>query len=490
MTRIALRHSGLASRLAACRRVRPSPARPRAAATQPNTAASLPAFVEAAGGDASGVAVRASGAALGYSLVAARPAKAGDTLVSLPRSLLLADGAPGAALPPPQEAGLTALQAAVPPELWGGRLAVRLLAHRAAGEASIFAPYLAALPTGFSVPLFFSREAVDAAREYAPFHAQIVKRAAWVSSFARDHLDVPARTAALSRAGGADPLAGVTVDAGGLGWALAAVTSRAFAVAGASASAPRALLPLIDMANHAPHPTASVAPGPGGGVTLRAEVDVVEGAPITLSYGALSSEEFLGDYGFLPPDAAASDSVVLRLDGLLDVAAEMAGMTGSEAPVPAAWRAAARASLGPPPAAGVRMMAQPPFVDSRLLAEARISAARDAVDLRGRDGAALGDPNKPLAPALEARALRTLAAAALVSLGSMGTPADADRAALAEGRLPADVAAIVEVRVSKKNALSAAARGLAEAAPAAEKGSGACTPAKTRPAKPKGRGFG
>lgn len=46
------------------------------------------------------------------------------------------------------------------------------------------------------------------------------------------------------------------------GWALAVVTSRAFRVAGPTA--PAALLPLIDMANHSFQPNCEVVPVPGG----------------------------------------------------------------------------------------------------------------------------------------------------------------------------------------------------------------------------------
>ena len=147
-----------------------------AAAASPDTAADLPRWVADGGGDAAGVAVRVAGAALGYELVAARSAAQGDVLVSLPRSLLLSDASPAAALPPPREAALRALQAAVPPELWGGRLALRLLGHRAWGAASPFHPYVAALPVGFATPLFFSAAAVVALREYAPAHASLKEK--------------------------------------------------------------------------------------------------------------------------------------------------------------------------------------------------------------------------------------------------------------------------------------------------------------------------
>lgn len=56
----------------------------------------------------------------------------------------------------------------MPEELWGGRLALALLAHRAAGGSSPFASYVAHLPRGFpGVPMFFSREAIEAI-DYPP----------------------------------------------------------------------------------------------------------------------------------------------------------------------------------------------------------------------------------------------------------------------------------------------------------------------------------
>jgi hypothetical protein len=66
----------------------------------------------------------------------------------------------------------------VPEELWGGRLALALLAQRASGGASPFAPYVSALPRGFpGVPMFFSREAIEAI-DYPPVVEQVGDEAA------------------------------------------------------------------------------------------------------------------------------------------------------------------------------------------------------------------------------------------------------------------------------------------------------------------------
>jgi len=190
------------------------------------------------------------------------------------------------------------------------------------------------------------------------------------------------------------------------------------------------------------------------------------------------------------------DAVSLRLDGLLDAAAELATHKAdvAAAAARAPWRRAAAASLGPPPAAGVRLLASSPHADGRLLAEARILAAGGADELRGRDAASLRDPARPLPPASESRALRTLAAAAVMTLGSFPTPADADRAALAGGGLPADVAAAIAVRLAAKDCVDAAARGLGKAAVAAAaakkevKEAGGSPPAPRRAGG--GKGFG
>lgn len=187
----------------------------------------------------------------------------------------------------------------------------QLLAQRLAGPDSVFAPYVSALPIGVAgVPMFFPRPALDAL-EYPPVVEQVKRRGRWLSRFSQDVLAKLPGTAD-------DPFGGVTVDINSLGaslasdvrcpmriaqsprkalgrscfsamyacvmclaefpgppaagWALAVVTSRAFRVAGPTA--PAALLPLIDMANHSFTPNAEVVPTPGGGVAMVAKTKV------------------------------------------------------------------------------------------------------------------------------------------------------------------------------------------------------------------------
>jgi hypothetical protein len=82
------------------------------------------------------------------------------------------------------------------------------------------------LPSVFrGVPTFFGAESV-AALQYPPVSEQVKKRCRWLLTFAAGPLAKAA--AAAPPAGEAPPFGGASVDANALGWALAAVSSRAF----------------------------------------------------------------------------------------------------------------------------------------------------------------------------------------------------------------------------------------------------------------------
>ena len=84
------------------------------------------------------------------------------------------------------------------------------------------------------------------------------------------------------------------------GWALAVVTSRAFRVAGPSQ--PAAMLPLIDMCNHTFHPNCTLKAQPNGDLQLVTLQETAANQPLTLSYGSLSNDFLLMDYGFVVPN--------------------------------------------------------------------------------------------------------------------------------------------------------------------------------------------
>lgn len=81
---------------------------------------------------------------------------------------------------------------------------------------------------------------------------------------------------------------------------MAVVTSRAFRVAGPMQ--PAAMLPLIDMCNHSFQPNCTLKALPNGDLQLVALQQIAANQPLMLSYGSLSNDFLLMDYGFVVPN--------------------------------------------------------------------------------------------------------------------------------------------------------------------------------------------
>ena len=123
-----------------------------------------------------------------------------------------------------------------------------------------------------------------------PLQAEVARRGRFMARFHRDTL-TPALAAPDS------PFNGVSIDLNGLGWALGACTSRAFATRGPRK--PRALLPLIDMCNHSFGANCDIQMRKDGGVELVATRMLPAGQQLLLNYGAMDSHTYLLDYGFV-----------------------------------------------------------------------------------------------------------------------------------------------------------------------------------------------
>eukprot|EP00887_Chlorella_sp_A99_P000675 scaffold5.g675.t1 len=379
------------------------PCTARLAATTAEAAAArdLVAWVEANGGSAGGVAVQALEGGQGYGLIAA-PCPAGTPLITLPRGCHLSyDGSSA-------DPRLLRLIAQVPEELWGARLALQVLAERVKGGASSFAPYVAALPVGVpGLPMFFHGPSL-AALEYPPVTEQVQGTAD-------------------------DPFGGAAVDANALGWALGVVTSRAFRTRGPSQPA-----------------------------SMVASRDLAAGEPVLLSYGPLSNDFLLMDYGFVV-EGNPHDTVQLRFHpGLIEARAgrgwgggaaktvtgvKSAGPTSTDPdaplPPPPAWQQAALATLGlgGEGAGAETCLRWAPAgggapCDARLLAGVRVLCAANAAELAGRGARleGLGDWERPLSAAGEVAALRTLSGLCAITLSQFSCGLDDDLAMLAGGR--------------------------------------------------------
>jgi hypothetical protein len=315
-----------AARRAGPPRRRPPPRAPAAAASSSLAAAAsaAPPSARAAleefqgwllANGAEGVGARVGifeGAGGARGLAALRPARAGEALLKVPLRLAIVDY-PGGAVddtdhPPPFEGAP-----------WSARLAARLLRLRAAGAASPWAPYVAALPA--APPPGLSWAGARALGGYAPARAAL-GRAAWLAAAAA------AAAAAAPAAFGLDSNTGAAGARAAVEWALSVVHSRTFAPAVALSSTnsttngpARMLVPLVDFLDHAgdaaaapwgapdPLPTArdnarwDVVTKLGGDafMVVSATRDLPAGAELLLSYGERSNEEFLVFYGFVPP---------------------------------------------------------------------------------------------------------------------------------------------------------------------------------------------
>ena len=405
----------------------------------------------------------------GWGLVASRAAEPGDVLISLPVACQLSYV--NEALPP----ALRSLLAQVPAELWGARLGLVLLEERAKGSASRFATYIKLLPAAFrGMPTFFAPDAVRAL-EYPPVTEQVKKRSRFLLSFSAG----PLAAAAASQPA---PFGGATVDANALGWALAAVSSRAYRTRGADA--PPALLPLIDIANHSFEPNAKVVPGTQGAMLLKALAPIAPGEPLLVSYGNLQNDFLLMDYGFIIPGNPHDTAALSFSATLLDFAREAAGLSGmpfgspdaaehaaatGDDPVAAPWQRQLLTQLrlvGPGADRELRMGGAS-VVDQRLLAALRVLYCQDPAALRalpaGKQAAYLQSPDGQLSLANERAALATAAAVCAVALAQWkGTLAD-DESLLSAAQTPPlsdDMRLAVAFRANKKRLLSDAVKAI------------------------------
>jgi hypothetical protein len=319
----------------------------------------------------------------------------GEELFSVPARLALTDA-------PTLELPLTTP--------WTTRLACRVLDEVERGGASPWAPYLAALPAApLRTPAGGGLPASLASLLPCPG-----ARADYEESAAAPALEL----AALPHGARAAPA---------FTWARALATSRALGLAApGGAVGVRAMVPLLDMVNHAgveaeltlSGPCAATAnaewepvPTPDGAGVSRFAVyatrDIGAGEEVTFSYGDRPNGDLLASWGFVPPRNAA-DGVALFLGGVeeaLDWAAEHCPVGGGgERGLRAAALAAAAAAAAADPSLPPRLHLWPGAgVDPRLAAalEAVGGAAHARAVVAARAAALLSaNPAPPLIPLL------------------------------------------------------------------------------------------
>ncbi|KAI5083139.1 hypothetical protein GOP47_0002882 [Adiantum capillus-veneris] len=358
----------------------------------------------------------------GLGLAATRPLLSGTPLITLPPHLPLS-------LPtfPASSQDQTLLQLAqlVPEDLWALKLGLKLLMERAQ-RGSFWWPYISNLPQRFNIPVFFTGSEI-ANLQYAPVIHQVKKRCRALLDLAKEVETV------LSKLGtDQQPFGGQEVNASSLGWAMAAVSSRAFQMHNSSGSS-RVMLPLIDMCNHSFTPNARIIQQEEKGGTsfvVVAEGNLQAGANILLSYGALSNDVLLLDYGFVESQNV-HDFVEMRYDKIMvDAARVAARLDGDGYSQLAEWKQSILEQLN---FEGVGVSLQVKFggtnlVDGRLLAALRVLYAQDSDSVKRK--------------------------------GHFPTPITEDEGALKSKELTEAGTLVLEYRIAKKKVLVDCMRGL------------------------------
>ncbi|WIA29831.1 hypothetical protein OEZ86_012302 [Tetradesmus obliquus] len=367
---------------------------------------------------------------------------------------------------------------------WQFKVALEILYHYCQGPASPLHAYIQTLPgvqQGIPKPqiaMLYPKPQLQEL-QYNPLIGDAASQAYWWRQYSKEVL------AALPGSAD-DPFGGQLVTQEQLGWALSLAMSRAF---GFKRLGGWALVPLVDMANHALASNAEIRFGEDGVVRMMANKQVSAGAPILLKYGSHDNANLLLSYGFvladnpadtfawpldmelllaaiyqfvggqLPPSGKAVDGLktwqrtTLQHLGLLQ-ANSSSSPSSSSSSSEAAGSSTANGQQHQPEAAAaaaplvVRIGGEPP-VSPELLAAVRVVLATERSSVKGKSLEQLGDWQQPLSAAHEALVMKALVGLLTVLYKSFPTSIQADRAQLQQ---PAAAAAGGDALAAERHA--------------------------------------
>ncbi|XP_050946400.1 uncharacterized protein LOC103504533 isoform X4 [Cucumis melo] len=341
-------------------------------------------------------------------------------------------------------------------ELWSMKLGLKLLKERAK-VGSFWWAYIGNLPEVFTVPIFFSGDDIKNL-QYAPLLYQVNKRCRFLLDFEKE-----VKRTLDSIKPENHPFGGQTVDASSLGWAMAAVSSRAFRLYsknltdGTPTSVPM-MLPLIDMCNHSFNSNARIIQEQDASMKLKvvAETEIEGNAPLTLNYGCLDNDLFLLDYGFVLP-SNQYDYIELKYDeALLEAASIVAGISSENFSSPAPWQKFILTKLNLHGEAALLKVSigGSEVVDGRLLAALRVLLSVDEEMVQKHDLSVLKSlsAEAPLGIANEVAALRTVIALCVIALGHFPTKIMEDETLLKKCESETSKLAI-QFRLQKKSVI-------------------------------------
>ncbi|KAA3462717.1 Histone-lysine N-methyltransferase setd3 [Gossypium australe] len=346
----------------------------------------------------------------------------------------------------------------VPEELWAMKLGLKLLQERAK-IGSFWWPYISNLPETYTVPIFFSGEDIKNL-QYAPLLYQVNKRCRFLLEFEQEVKNVMKNLKPSEH-----PFGGQDVDASSLGWAMSAVSSRAFRLYGkklpnGTHSDIPMMLPLIDMCNHSFNPNARILQEQDAGnpkmLIKAAEREIKQSDPLLLNYGCLSNDFFLLDYGFVIP-SNPYDHIELKYDGaLMDAASMAAGVSSPNFSSPAPWQQEILFQLnldGEVPNLKVTI-GGPELVQGRLLAALRVLLSNDREMVQRYDLSVLKSLSAegPLGVANEVAAFRTIIALCVIALGHFPTKIMDDESLVKQG-VSVSTELAIQFRMQKKSVI-------------------------------------
>ncbi|XVE85478.1 hypothetical protein DITRI_Ditri17bG0093600 [Diplodiscus trichospermus] len=351
------------------------------------------------------------------------------------------------------------LSSQVPEELWAMKLGLKLLQERAK-VGSFWWPYISNLPETYSVPIFFAGEDIKNL-QYAPLLYQVNKRCRFLLQFEQE-----VKNTLKNMKPSEHPFGGQDVDASSLGWAMSAVSSRAFRLYGkrlpdGNHSDIPMMLPLIDMCNHSFNPNAQIlqerdAENPKMLIKVVAERDIKQNDPLLLNYGFLSNDFFLLDYGFVIP-SNPYDYIELKYDGaLMDAASMAAGVSSPNFSSPAPWQQQVLSQLKlDGEASNLKVtVGGSDLVEGRLLAASRVLLSNDLELVQSYDLSALKSlsAEAPLGVANEVAAFRTVIALCVIALGHFPTKIMDDESLLKQG-VSMSTGLAIQFRMQKKSVI-------------------------------------
>ncbi|KAM6562105.1 hypothetical protein CsatB_022103 [Cannabis sativa] len=392
----------------------------------------------------------------GLGLLASEEIPKGSELISLPQHIPLRFGS----LESDEiHSVLVDLAQKVPEELWAMKLGLKLLQERAK-VGSFWWPYISNLPEAYSVPIFFPGEDIKNL-QYAPLLYQVNKRCRFLLDFEQEVRRALENLKLINH-----PFGGLDVDASSLGWAMSAVSSRAFRLHGkklpdGTSEDDPMMLPLIDMCNHSFEPNARIVQEQGVDntkmlVKVVAETAIKQNDPLAINYGNLNNDFFLLDYGFVIP-SNPYDCIELRYDGaLLDAASMAAGVSSPNFSAPSPWQQRFLSQLGlEGEASNLKVsLGGPELVEGRLLAALRVLLASDVTEVEKHDLKTLKSlsAEAPLGVSNEVAAFRTMIALCVIALGHFPTKIMEDESLLKKGVSSSSELAI-QFRIQKKSVI-------------------------------------